>query len=63
MKTNHAMYYYNIGGEVYNRKFSYKGGGTKSRLAAKCLCGWEGVGPEDISQHEAIVEAELNGES
>lgn len=54
----HRLYRYTVGGESQRiNVHRYPAGGSrKATPAAKCRCGWEGVGTDAILAHQALVD-------
>ena len=50
----HTIYYYMSGAEAYTKAKGKKPGSVRIP-AAKCKCGWEGIGHEEIAEHEVIA--------
>lgn len=55
--VDHRVYRYVLGGasNTGSSRYDYGNRVARGRVAAKCLCGWEGVGEQAVTAHEALV--------
>lgn len=54
--VQHRVYRYTTG-STSERRFDRQGrSGKRGTIAAKCLCGWEGIGDEAVQAHEALAQ-------